>query len=410
MRRIVIVGAGFGGLHAATKLAAAIENRKKWLRLTVVADRAHFLYTPLWGRVAAGSTKLSQVALPLPSLLPGHVQLYVEPAQRIDLARRLIHTTNRAIEYDYLVMAPGAEPDVRGTEQLRTLAMPCATGRDAVDIHDAVTRAFQAAARTQDPNEKRQLLTFIVAGAGELGVEVAAQLADRISRQAGHDFASSLAAEARVILAEQRTHILHNHDPQLRVPVEDHLRAANVELRLNEEVIHFDGTHVEFRSKDALGCRTLLWCGGVRAPRWLADAGFQLAEDGRIETQPTLQAVGQHGVFVIGDAASTGAPHTAEVAVQQADLVARNVIAGLSGRSQRSWEYEPAGTVISLGRNNAVVSHRGTVLLGRTAMAYAGATRARLLPRGLRGLALVPGLFAGAFGGRVSSTPPILPE
>ena len=142
----------------------------------------------------------------------------------------------------------------------------------------------------------------------------------------------------------------------------------------------------------------------LHAPDRAQDLQFQFAPDGRIATHPTLQAVGHHGVYVVGDAVSSDAPHTAEVAVRQAEVVARNIVAGLSGRTQRPWIYEPSGTVIPLGRTYAVASYRGTILVGRAALAFAGAMRAKLLPRGLRGLALVPELFAGAFGAR--STPP----
>lgn len=403
MRRIVIIGSGFAGMRVAQELASQISGRRG-LRITVVTDQSHFLFTPLWSAVAAGSSRLSQVAMPVRSLLDSDIDVVLDRVVSLNLTDRNVVAERSTHDYDFLVVAVGAATDWGAHPEFEHYALPCRSGRDAVDAYDAVDRAFEAASQAADAATRRRLLTFVIVGAGITGVELAAHMASRFESQVGEGLDAELASIARIVLIERESTILPGVDDELRQPVLEHLRGAGVELRVGETVIGCNAERVDLHSEDAIGCGTIFWCGGVRCPGWLADAGFETDADARIVVHRHLQAVSHHGVYAAGDVASCGdgVPMTADVAVQHAEIVARNIIADLAGRSRKDWSYEPGGTYISLGQANAVARYRGVVVVGRAAQALAGAMTTRLLPQGVRGLVLVRDLFAGAFASRAA--------
>lgn len=400
MRHILVLGSGFAGLHTAQALAHEIADRRG-LTLTVVTDQAHFLFTPLWSSVATGHARLAQVAIPVRSLLRDEVVVEVDTIEHIDLEARTARGRRNHYDYDYLVIATGAAVDW-GEPENEHFALPCRSGRDAVDAEEAVSRAFEAAARAESAAERRQLLRFVVVGAGPAGVELAAHLASRLDGQRGTSVDADLAAQATIVLIEKRDEILADFPDELRAHALAHLRGAGVEVRVGDAVVRCSDRRVELASHDALGCGTIFWCGGVRTPGWLEAAGLPTDAEGRLRVESTLAVHGRHGVYVAGDLAGApiGAPRTAEVAVQQAAAVARNITADLAGRSRWPWTWEPGGTFLSLGRTNAVAHVRGMTVAGRPAQALWGAMMARLLPQGMRSLALAPELFRATFAPR----------
>lgn len=384
----------------AQSLAGELSGRRG-IQLSLVSDRSHFLFTPLWSAVASGQSALTQVAIPIRSLVD-HTEVVLDRVRRIDLDARCIVGERVRLDFDFLVVAPGSQTDWGAHPEFEHVALPCRSGRDAVDAHDAVDRAFEAAAGVTDSDLQRRLLTFVIVGAGATGVELAAHLASRLEALIVDGVHGDLPLAARVVLIEREREVLPQFGEELRRIALTHLQNAGVELELGRSVVGCSPERVELHTQDAIGCGTIFWCGGVRPGRWLGESGFETDEIGRVLVHQSLQAVGQHGVYVLGDAAGVpqGGPMTADVAVQQADTVTRNIIADLSGRSRRDWVYEAGGTFISLGQTNAIADYRGVVLVGRAAQALWGATTTRLLPGGVRGLALVPDLFAGAFAAR----------
>ncbi len=391
-------------MHVAQDLANEVSSRRG-LQVTMVTDQSHFLFTPLWTGVAGGTSRLTQVAMPVRSLLDDDVRVELAEVQHIDLAARRVHAGRLTVDYDFLVLATGATTNWGAHAEFEAHALPCRTGRDAVDAYDAVDRAFERAAQITDPAERRRALTFVIVGAGATGVELIARIASRFEAQRGRELDAALVSQSRLVLIERRDRVLPDLDEAMSDHAREHLRGAGIEVRLGEAVVACTAERVELSTQDAIGCGTIFWCGGVRSPAWLTDVGFETEASGRIVVHRTLQAVGQHGVYIAGDLASTGehVPLNADAATQQARTVARNIIADLSGRSRKDWTYEPSGTFITLGRSNAVASYRGMILVGRTAQALSAAMTARLLPQGVRGLTLVPDLFAGAFAARSSA-------
>ncbi len=409
MRRIVILGSGFAGLHTAHHLADELGNRRH-LDVTVVTDRSHFLFTPLWSSVATGTSRLPQIAIELNSLLAPPVRAVMDRATTIDLDTREVVGEQGRYPFDFLVLAVGATTDWRGLPQLAAHAHRCKSGRDAVEVFEAVERAVEAALDTEDLERARRALTFVVAGAGPTGVELAARLACRLDQDVATALPPSLVSQTRLILVEPEDTVLPGMDADLRPIAGDHLRRANVDVRLGEAVVANSPGRVSLASGETIAADNLFWCGGVRAPRWLVDAGLEVDAEGRVVVHRNLQVVGHHGVYAAGDLAATEAPMTADVAVSQAKIVARNIVADLAGRSRREWSPTSEGQYVSLGRNNAAVSTRGLVMQGRAAQAVWGVTHSRLIPANLRKLVLIRDLLKGAFTARPQTTAGFLPE
>lgn len=412
MRRIVILGSGFAGLHTAHHLADELGTRRH-LEVTLLSDRSHFLYTPLWSSVATGTSRLSQIAIELRSLLPPQVRIVLDRAQTIDLEdREVVGAGGERYPYDFLVIAVGSTTNWRGHPELSAHSHRCKSGRDAIEAMESVDRAVEIARNATDEQSRRRALTFVVGGGGPTGVELTARLASRLEQDVIGELDPSLARMVRLVLIEPEDTLLPEMDPDLRPIAADHLRASGVDVRLGEAVVDRGPHHVALASGSAMDTDQFFWCGGIRAPRWLGEAGVEVDEAGQVVVHRTLQVVGQHGVYAAGDVASAGdgVPQTADVAVSQADVVARNIVADLAGRSRREWSWTPVGEYVTLGRNNAVASTRGLVLQGRAAQAVWGMAHARLIPASLRKLVLMRDLLRGAFSARPDESRRLLLE
>ena len=401
MRRIVVLGGGFGGLAAARRLEDELSSRRG-VEITVVSDRSHFLFTPLWAGVVGGTSQLAQIEIPLRSLLDRPVRFAMDRVTEVDLEHRTVVGERARYPFDFLVIAIGAETNWRGNAQWVADSMPCKSGRDAVDAFEAVGRAFVRATRLVDRADIRRALTFVVGGAGPSGVELMGHLVSRIQHDVLPGLETRLSVELRLLLVEPQGSLLPEFPAQMRPPVETYLREAGVDVRLHDAVVGRTSERVDLASGDSIACDNFFWCGGVRPPAWLARSGFETDTRGRILVHRDLQAVGHHAVYVVGDAAGAGddVPMKADVAAEQGEVAAKNVVADLAGRSRRQWRYEPAPDALSMGRNEAVVLWGGVPVNGRGAHALRATTYAKLIPGSLRRLALMRDLFAGAVARR----------
>ena len=403
MRRIVILGCGFGGLAAARRLADEFAPRRG-VELTVVADRSHFLFTPLWASVVGGTSQLRQIQIPLRALLDHPVRIAVDRATTIDLESREVVGVQGRYPFDFLIVAVGAETDWRGHPEWVSDAISCRTGRDAVEAFEAVGNAFRRAERLADREEIRRALTFVVGGAGPTGVELVGQLADRIRQDIAPMLDTRLANEVRVALVEPQGEVLPDFAPQIRGGARRLLDDAQVDLRTNDGVVARARGRVELASGDAFATDNFFWCGGVRPPCWLAGAGFEVDDRGRVLVHRNLQAVGHHGIYVVGDCAGAGdeVPMKAEVAHEQADIASCNLVADLAGRSRKSWHYDGPADAIAFGRTGGAVMWGQSLVEGRAAQALRATTYSRLAPGALRKMVLMRDLFSGAVARRTS--------
>lgn len=400
MREIVVIGAGFAGFHTVKALERGLIGRRR-VRVTLINDRAHFLFTPLLPNVANGELKLHSITLPLREHLEETTRFILDRVEHIDLKAGHIKLAQRAdtLPFDYLIVAPGAQTNWFGNERWRDHALTCKEAHDATKIHDAIISAYNEASQTSDHARRSQLLTFTLAGGGPSGVELAGELYANIQRRIFPKIDASLRAATRFIIIEPREELLSGLDPELRSRAARALEHQGIELRLGRSVIERDEAHIVLDNNDELSTQNFFWCAGVKAPPLLTQIdGLSLSQDGRVMVNEQLQAigVGEH-VMVLGDSALTPdyAPQSAQSATQQAPAAAYNLLATMSGRTPKAWSLSPQGDLITLGRGQALARAKGVTMEGVAAYALYRLVYASLMPGSLKKLRVLTDWFQG---------------
>ena len=355
--KVVIVGAGFGGLAAAQALGGTD------LEVTVVDRLNYHLFQPLLYQVAMAGLSATDVAYPIRRILRHHtnIEVLLDEVRQIDLARRRVHLADGIeLAYDYLIVAAGAETSYFGHDDWAPVAPGLKDLEDAFEVRRRVLSALEAAERTDDPEEKRRLLTFVVVGGGPTGVELAGAIAD-LSREILHqDFRRVKPSETRVVLVEMADRILTPFEPKLSESARLQLQELRVEVRVGVRVERIDRDGV-LVGGEVIHCRTVLWAAGVR-PNPLA-AGLGAARDraGRIVVEADCSVPGHREVFVIGDMAAltpAGAsgplPGISPVAIQEGRAAARNILRAKSDLPSEPFHYFDKGFMATIGKARAV--------------------------------------------------------
>ena len=363
--RVVLVGAGFGGLYAAKALKGAPVG------LTVIDRRNFHLFQPLLYQVATGSLSPGEIASPIRHVLSGdrHARVWLAEVRDIHVEHRRLLLDAGEIEYETLILATGAHHHYFGHDDWAALAPGLKTIEDATAIRSRILQAFESAEREPDPDERRAWLTFVIVGAGPTGVELAGALGEIANDTLRHDFRSINPAEASILLLEGGERVLPSFPPDLGKIAELDLVKLGVRSRTGAVVIGLDNGGVTVRAGDRserITAKTVLWAAGVQASslgRILAEhTGAPLDSSGRVIVQPDLTVPGHPEIFVIGDLANfshqTGRPlpGVAPVAMAQGRYVARAIRARLRDETMPPFHYVDKGALATIGRNKAVAA------------------------------------------------------
>ena len=353
---IVIVGAGFGGLSAAHNLAGAPAD------VTVIDRRNYHLFQPLLYQVATAGLSPAQIAQPIRSILRNaqNVRVVLGEVNSVDKERRAVLLDDRTIAYDVLVLAMGSRHAYFGHDDWESVAPGLKNIDDATAIRRRILLAFERAEQSDDPDERRRLLTFVVIGAGPTGVEMAGAIAELAHVALRRDFRVINPREARIVLVEAGPRVLASFPTVLSEAAHRSLERLHVEVRLGQPVSHCDETGVTIGSEH-LPAATIVWAAGVassRAAQWL---GVEKDKVGRVMVGPDLTVPGHPEIFVIGDTAhvvgADGQPLVglAPVAKQQGAYAARVLRARLAGKTPSPpFRYRNYGTMATIGRRAAV--------------------------------------------------------
>ncbi len=384
MRRIVVLGTGFGGLHAIAPLERALGARRR-THLTVVTDQSYFLFTPLLPNVATKELDLKSITLDVRDSTARDTEVIIDRVTEIDLKGRTLHAERHTIPFDYLLLAPGAQVDWRGHDVWRPFALTCKSAQDATLIRETLERAVRAAAG-MPPEARKRHLTFVFAGAGPTGVELAAELHTHLAQEVFPRAAPEIARDTRFIIIDPGPKLLAELPPQLRKIAANHLEEKGIEVRLETAVTHREAGSVGLSDGAEIPCDHFFWCAGVKPSSLIEDIGLELDESGRALVDETLQATGHEGVFIVGDAACTPAldPQTAQAAKQQGPVAAHNILAALSGRAPRPFRMRHLGDMITLGRGRAAVTVMGVAVEGLPAYAMYRVAYAGLMPNTMK--------------------------
>jgi NADH:ubiquinone reductase (H+-translocating) len=362
--RVVIVGAGFGGLTAAKGLA------KTPLDVTIVDQHNYHLFQPLLYQVATASLSPADIASPIRGILRNadNVKVILAKVSGVDVARREVLAEGRRIPFDDLIIATGAEHAYFGNDWAQFLP-GLKSIDDATYIRRRVLLAFELAESEPDPDERRRLLNFVVVGGGPSGVEMAGSIAELAKRALASDFRVIDPRSARIILVEATSRLLTSFDPSLSEAARRSLEQLGVEVRLGAAVTECDSGAVSIGA-ECIESRTIIWAAGVKATPAAAWLGAEHDRAGRVKIEPDLSVPGHPNIFVIGDAAlMLGAngkpmPGDAGVAKQQGKYVAKLLIARSKSKTLPPFRYRDLGSIAAIGRKSAIVQMHWLKLSG----------------------------------------------
>ena len=355
--RVVILGAGFGGLSAAKALRNAPCD-------VVVIDRRNYhLFQPLLYQVATAALSPAEIASPIRSILSRqkNARVLMARATGIDTARKLVQLQDGRDEpFDCLIVATGARHAYFGHDDWAKCAPGLKKIDDATDIRRRILLAFERAEATDDSVERKALLTFVVIGGGATGVEMAGAIAEVAHWALADEFRVIDPTQARVILVEAGPRLLPAFPPELSDHARKALEKLGVEVHLGRAVEHCDETGIVYGG-ERLTARTIVWGAGVQASpaaKWL---GVDKDRAGRVVVAKDLSAPGHSDIFVVGDTAAVlddkgqPVPGIAPAAKQMGTYAARVIAARLAGSQPPGpFRYRHAGSLATIGRSAAI--------------------------------------------------------
>lgn len=355
LRRVVIIGAGFGGLSAAKALGG------KPVEVTLVDRANHYLFQPLLYQVATAGLSPANIAQPIRSILRKHrnIEVLMADVTAIDWAQKQITAGERQIPYDHLIVATGARHSYFGHPEWEQFAPGLKTLDDALDIRRRLLISFEKAEATTDPVEREHLLTFVVVGAGPTGVEMAGAISEIARQTMLSDFRNIDPAETRVLLLDAADRVLPTFDPKLSAQAEDQLKHLKVDVRLKVSVQGVSAEGVT-TANGMIFARTVIWAAGNSASPLVKQLPGTCDRAGRIQVTPELNLPDHPEIYVIGDTSHcTGKdgkplPGVSPVAMQQGKCAVKNILARIKGESPQAFNYWDRGSMATIGRNRAV--------------------------------------------------------
>ncbi len=367
--RVVIIGAGFGGLACATALG------RSRVSVTLIDRGNHHLFQPLLYQVATAALSPGDIAAPIRPIFRGsfNTSVLFGEVTGVDPAGRRVLLGEQAVPYDYLVIASGASHSYFGSDRWRPYAPGLKRIEDATEIRRRLLTAFELAEGTHDEAERLSLLTFLIVGGGPTGVELAGAIAELARFGMEKDFRNFDPATARVILVQSAPRILPTFDERLSARAQSALEQLGVEVRVGSRVEDI-GPEGVIIGGQKIAARTVLWAAGVTASpaaRWL---GADADPAGRIKVAADLGVPGFDGVYAIGDTAlsmawnGSATPGLAPAAKQAGAHVARTIAARVAGaRFTAQFRYRHLGSLATIGRKAAVADFGGIRLWGAPA-------------------------------------------
>jgi NADH dehydrogenase len=352
---VVIIGAGFGGMRAAQKLARAP------VQVTLIDRRNYHLFQPLLYQVATAGISPHEIAYPVRAIFQKQTNLdfLLAEVRGVDFGAKQVRTDRGPVGYDCLIISTGAASNFFGNESLAQHALILKDVGDAVALRNHLLRMFEQASSETDEARRRALLTFVITGGGPTGVESSGALSELIRVVLRRDYPHLSLSEMRIIVLEASDALLAGFPPKLQARALKDLRAKQVEVRLGAKVVNYDGEAVTLADGERIPTRTMVWSAGVHAAPLAEALGVELAKQGRVKVTAELQIPGHPEVYVIGDSAfveNVGAalPMMAPVATQQAELAVANILAQIQSRPLKEFVYKDPGSLATIGRSAAV--------------------------------------------------------
>jgi len=353
--QVIIVGAGFGGLEAAKKLAC------KEVRLTVIDRTNYHLFQPLLYQVATAALSPADIAAPVRAILSKceNVEVILAEVESVNVEARKVKTNDMEFDYDYLILATGARHSYFGHDEWEKLAPGLKSLEDAVELRRRILLAFEFAEKTPDEADRQAAMNFVVIGGGPTGVEMAGAIAEISRYTLAKDFRHIDPSKARVILIEGTSRLLSAYPADLSESARKQLVELGVEVRTDARVTDITESGVQLDG-EFIPCRVKIWAAGNNASFVGKTLIAPVDRVGRVIVNDDLTIPGHPEVQIIGDLANfshqTGEPlpGVSPVAMQQGRHAARNILRMVHGEKPQPFRYFDKGSMATIGRNKAV--------------------------------------------------------
>ena len=370
--KILVLGAGYGGVHAAKKLAKKYKKNND-IEITLIDKNPyHTLMTELH-EVAGGRVHPESVQVELCKIFgKSKVKVVTDLIEKVDTDNKKVKTTYGEYEYDYLIIGTGSEPAFFGVPGVKENGFTLWSFEDALRIRHHIEDMFSKASLERDAKKRKEMLTFVVAGSGFTGIEMAGELLEwktRLAREYNVD-----ESEVDLKVVEAMGTILNMLDRKQADKAEKYMVKHGMEILKNSPIVEVTENEVILKSGEKINTRTLIWTCGIQANQDAKEYGLETARAGRLQTNEFMQAVGKKDVFVVGDMAyfeeepGKGTPQIVEAAEQTADTAVKNIIASMENKEMQKFQSKYHGFMVSIGGRYCVANLMGMKLSGFFAM------------------------------------------
>lgn len=357
--RVIIIGAGFGGLFAARTLA------HKAVDVLLIDRNNYHTFTPLLYQVATSALGASDIAYPVRTIFQRikNIETVQGTVTAIDYNEQVVQVEVGDLTYtkpyDYLILATGSTPTYFGNDHFREHALELRTLEDALYLRNQILVQFERAAWIDDPAIREALTTIVVVGGGPTGIETAGAIYELYNHVLSQEYAQR-ELKARVILVELQEHLLGPYPKKLQEAALKQLRSLGVEVILGKSVKGVTEEIVTLSDGSEIPSYTLVWATGVKASPVAEMMQVELARGGRLPIHPTTEVIDRKNVYAVGDMVylkdpeGNPYPMLIPVAQQQGILAAKNILADIAGEPQKPFEYKDKGIMATIGRRRAV--------------------------------------------------------
>ncbi|WP_321286765.1 NAD(P)/FAD-dependent oxidoreductase [uncultured Sunxiuqinia sp.] len=357
-KRVVIIGAGFAGLKLARKLY------KNGFQIVLVDRNNYHQFQPLFYQVATSGLEPSSISFPLRKVFQKikNVHIRIANVERIHTEEKIIETSLGTVWYDYLVIATGAKTNFFGNKSFEENGVPMKSVSEALYLRNRILLNFEKAVTIRDPKELKQLLSVLVVGGGPTGVEVCGALAEMKKYILPKDYPDLDFSSMEISLIEASPQLLGGMSKESGAKAKKYLEDLGIKVMLSHKVVNYDGQTVELEDHENFQTETLIWAAGVQGQMPEGIEANKLVRGNRIKVDRYNQVEGMENVFAIGDIAymetekyAKGHPQVAQVALQQAATLSKNLINKHESKNWIKFEYKDKGSMATIGRNRAVV-------------------------------------------------------
>ncbi|MCH7401373.1 NAD(P)/FAD-dependent oxidoreductase [Belliella kenyensis] len=356
--KVVIIGAGFAGLKMARKLMG------KPFQVLLLDKNNYHQFQPLFYQVATSGLEPSAISFPLRKVFhhSKNVTFRMAEAKQIDQENNRLYTNVGYVDYDYLVLALGTDTNFFGLKNVEAKSSPMKSVSEALYIRNKIIANYETAINVADVNERKPIMNIVIVGGGPTGVELAGAVAELRNNVFPKDYPELSFKNMKVVLIEAGPNLLASMSDIAKEKAKSYLENLGVDVMLDTQVSDYDGELVYLKGKESIKTKTLLWAAGVKANRIKGLIEDQVLPNGRLVVDHYNKLTCSENIFVLGDMAlmitdeyPNGHPQIAQVALQQGNNLANNLINNPNGKNWKPFQYKDLGSMATIGRKLAVV-------------------------------------------------------